>query len=318
MIKKISKNSIMVFLVSAAIFGGVFLLMGWWQTDVPVARAATNIQATITDHWAWNDILGWINFYETGDVWVGSKRLTGHASSSASDIVLNCDLISCSTVGDWRVKNRGDGLLSGWAWNDLIGWISFCGTTNAASSSSDCPLTAFDYQVNVTELVSEQPPSDFHEFAWNDVVGWIAFNCDKGGMGGAYICDSSPFRVRTDWYPTSTYGSVESAIFDTGIQGGAQFNSVSVKGYVPAGTAIFFQLAGSNSSSGPWTFIGPDGTSNTYYSFTYEIKSRTYYTPLDYRYHNNYRFFRYKLRLKSDKTQMITPRVDDIIINWSP
>ncbi len=323
--KKDSFNYLIPVVLGLVVLGGVFLV-DWSDLilSVPLVRAdanpGTNIHTTTTDHWAWNDIVGWINFHETHNVWVESKKLSGYASSSFGEIVLNCESIpgSCAAVGDWRTKNRGDGLLSGWAWNDIVGWISFCGTTISASSSNDCPYAAYDYRARITELISEQPPSDFYEFAWNDVVGWIAFNCEKGGPEGSNICGTSNFRVRTDWYPTSTYGHVESAIFDTEVVGGAQFNSVSVKGVRYFGTDIFFQLATSNSSSGPWIFIGPDGTSNTYYEFDYETKSKTYYTVLDYRYHNNYRFFRYKLRLKSDKTQLITPYVDDIIINWSP
>jgi hypothetical protein len=107
-------------------------------------------------------------------------------------------------------------------------------------------------------------------------------------------------------------GSLDSTTFDTG--GSAQFNSILWQGVQPAGTLVQFQLATSNTSNGPWTFVGLDGTQNTYYTPIAPAVS----TKLNYTAHNNKRYFRYRVYLTSDSGRTLTPRVDDIIVNWSP
>ncbi|MBI3589451.1 MAG: hypothetical protein HY093_03535 [Candidatus Liptonbacteria bacterium] len=288
-----------------------------------------------TDHWAWNDIVGWIDFYNPpGDpgVLVQSKRVVGWASSSVGDLSLNCENTGNSSGNDfcsqsnYKVYNNGAGYLSGWAWNDVVGWISFCGDPNSISTDK-CPQVAQKYQVVLLPSGTDAngndlPPSTFNGWAWNDAVGWISFNCLDPGF-----CGTSDYKVKTGWYATSTYGDVYSSIFDTGVTGGAQFNSITVIGDIPSGTNFLFQLATTctNSGSSPpscssndWKFIGPDGTTNTFYQGSGVGSCSTCYVKLDYQVHNNARYFRYRVRLKSDKTQNITPRVDDVIVNWSP
>lgn len=52
--------------------------------------------------------------------------------------------------------------VSGWAWSDSAGWISF--------NSANDPATTADYGVNVDDT------GIFSGYAWSDVVGWISFN----------------------------------------------------------------------------------------------------------------------------------------------
>ena len=117
----------------------------------------------------------------------------------------------------------------------------------------------------------------------------------------------------TSWTSTSTMGWLESSTFDTEVPAGAQINSVLWQGNQPVATTVKFQFAASSSSSGPWVFSGTDGTSNTYYSTGPNAPLK-----LDYSLYNNKRYFRYKVFLLSDISSAFTPRVDDIIINWSP
>lgn len=65
--------------------------------------------------------------------------------------------------------------MSGWAWSDTIGWISF----NSLNDGS-----AYDYGVNVAggDPDSEEPlTGDMSGYAWSDNIGWISFNCAIGG-----------------------------------------------------------------------------------------------------------------------------------------
>lgn len=262
------------------------------------ADAATNISATTTAHWAWNDLIGWIDFYNTNTITVSSPKLTGYASSSAGDISLDCATTRNGNIcaqSNYGVTNDGSGNLSGWGWNDQYGWISFDCNNNGGCGQSN-------YRVYIDSA------GNFQNYAWNDTMGWISMNCANNGG-----CATSNYLVSTTWTPTSTTGYLDSSTFDTGMVSGAQLNSVLWAGSLPVGTAVRFQFAASNASSGPWTFSGPDGTSNTYYNTNPAASLK-----LDYGLYNNKRYFRYRATLVSNTSSTISPRVDDIFINWSP
>ncbi len=283
------------------IFTAAFVAILAFLAVYGMALAATNISATSTEHFAWNDVIGWIDFYSTNTVEVGGAKLSGYASSSAGDVSLDCATTRSGNIcgtSYYVVLNDGLGNLSGWAWNDTYGWISFCGGQN----SNDCPgSTAYRVLINPNTGV-------FSNYAWNDVVGWISFNCSDPG-----VCGTSDYKVKTSWIATSTSGTVESSVYDTGIAAGAQLNSFLWHGSQPAGTRVEFQFASSNATSGPWTFIGPDGTANSYYTVAPNTSQ-----SIGLGLHTNVRYFRYKAVLYSDQAQRLSPRVDDVIVNWSP
>lgn len=262
-----------------------------------VVYGATNISSDSGKHWAWNDIVGWIDFYATNTVSVSSQKLVGYASSTAGEVSLDCETTSAGDIcatSDYGVTNDGLGNLSGYAWNDTYGWISFdCNNNNGCSSST--------YRVYI-----DPDDGQFHNYAWNDVAGWFSFNCAN------HDCSASNYRVETSWTATSTTGTLDSTVYDTGVTEGAQLNSFVWKGSEPANTDVKFQFAVSNASSGPWTFIGPDGSENTYYTPSVDTSQR-----LDYFNFSNYRYFRYRVVLVSDRSQRVSPRVDDVLINWS-
>ncbi len=270
------------------------------------SHASTNISTTDGEYWGWNDVVGWIRFNTAGgglSVTVTNTLVQGYATSTAGDISLDCGTTSvgsiCGGSVDYKVTNDGSGNLSGYAWNDVYGWISFdCHNTNACAQSS--------YQVTIDSN------GDFSNYAWNDVIGWISFNC-VNTLG----CGSSSYKVKTSWAPSATIATLDSSIFDTGVSAGAQLHSLVWRGSKPAGTSVQFQIAASNDSSGPWTYIGPDGTSSSYYPQDTSLGAGVS-IPLDYSFHNNYRYFRYRVRLSSNSNSSAAPRIDDIIINWTP
>lgn len=272
------------------------------------ALAATNIDATY--RYAWNDVIGWTDFYSTGVVYVYANRLEGYASSSVGYIALNCNStpngnICGGPAGNWKVSNDGDGNLSGWAWNDAIGWISF----NSVTATS-----TYTYQVIVNSSTG-----DFSGWAWNDIAGWLSFNCSNTGT-----CGTSNYKVKADWSAAAITGSLTSSIFDTQYASGTAINTIMWQGDKPSGTTVKFQIASSNCSngadnppacsSGSWTYRGPDGAINTFYNPT-DIGIPV---QINLRYHNNHRYFRYQAVLETNNAQTLSPRVDDIIINWSP
>lgn len=263
--------------------------------------AATNISPNVTEHWGWNDLVTWIDFYNTNSITVSSQGLTGYASSSIGDISLDCATTRIGNIcgqSNYRVLNDGNGNLSGWGWNDLYGWISFyCGNTGGCGQSS--------YQVFI-----DGNTGDFSGWAWNDVMGWLSF-C--GGQGTSSCPGSVSYKVKTNWMATSVSGYVDSSVFDTGISGGSGLHSIVWQGSLPVGTSVQFQIATSNSSAGPWIFVGPDGTVNTYYSSSPDTS-----LVLDYAVHNNKWYFRYRVTLISNQAQTLSPRVDRITVHWAP
>ncbi|MBI4159938.1 hypothetical protein HY504_02130 [Candidatus Wolfebacteria bacterium] len=261
-----------------------------------------------TYRYAWNDIIGWIDFYSTGNVMVGNSQLLGYATSSVGYIALDCATSPngniCAT-SDFKVLNDGSGNLSGWAWNDIVGWISF---SSASASSS------ISYQVGITPTTGE-----WIGWAWSDTVGWISFNCSNTAT-----CGTSDYKVKTTWRSSPVSSDLSSAVFDTGIASGAVINAIFWYGNLPAGAAVKFQLASSNCSNGAtnppdcalggWIFMGPDGTEGTQYA----TNGQGAPALLNPAHHNNKRYFRYKIFIETDPGQIVAPRVDDVIVNWSP
>jgi hypothetical protein len=263
------------------------------------ANASTNISSNVAQHWAWNDVIGWIDFYNTNTITVGSTGITGYASSSVGDISLDCHTTSIGNIcatSTYQVANDGAGNLSNWAWNDVYGWISMSCSNNGSCGSHSYGVTI-------------DSSGNFQGYAWNDLIGWIDFNCDN--IIGA--CSTSNYEVSTSWTSTEPPGNLDSTTFDTGSTSGAALNSLTWKGSLPAGTSIAFQIAVSNSSSGPWSFIGPSGTTSTSYTASPSVP-----ITLDSSLFSGYRYFRYRTTLTSDVTNTLTPRVDDVIVNWSP
>ena len=265
---------------------------------IPV-HAATNINSATAEHWTWSDLIGWFDFYNTNSITVSSQKLTGYASSSAGDLSLDCATTRIGNIcgtSNYSVTSDGAGNLSSWGWNDVYGWFSFdCHNNNGCGSSN------YEVLINSSNGI-------FTGYAWNDVIGWISFNCSN--YSG---CGASQYSVITNWIASAATGTLDSTTFDTGVASGSQLNSVLWHGSQPAGTAVRFQLATSNASSGPWTFVGSDGTSNSYYATGPDLSLIFGYTP-----HNNFRYFRYRVLLLSNVNQTLTPRVDDVIVNWSP
>lgn len=257
-----------------------------------------SISAVPAEHYAWNDSIGWINFHSSGNVDVQSARVEGYANSSAGEISLDCATSPAGNIcgsSNYYITNNGLGTLAGYAWNDTYGWISFSCTNHGCASST------YGVVINTSTGV-------FTGYAWNDLIGWISFNCSD-----INICGVSDYKVKTAWRANSSYGYLDSATYDTGVTTGAQVNSVSWLGYEPTDTDVRIQIATSNATSGPWNFYGPDGTGSSYYTPASGEVSALY--PWI---HSAGRYFRYRLTLLTDISQTLTPRIDDVIVRWSP
>ncbi len=313
-------------LVAIVVAMTLFLIL----SGAPSAAASTNIASSPTSSSAYDPLDGFWDFYGTQAVLVAGTKISGYASSSVGDLSLDCfttrngNLCGTSNYGICNGTNAthnadgscsgadATGALSGFAWNDLVGWISFCGGQNSAV----CPGS-------VSYDVSIDSNGNFNGWAWNDLAGWISFNCSNPGGGN---CSAAPYLVNTSWRSTSTVGYLTSYTIDAG--GPATLQSIVWQGSCGlAGTALGFQIAASNSTSSSWNYIGPSGTGSNWYGApcSQSLTGGTLSscpapgTPIcvNPTYFSNYRYFRYELMLQTNSLQNSTPRVDNIILDFS-
>jgi hypothetical protein len=84
------------------------------------------------------------------------------------------------------------------------------------------------------------------------------------------------------------------------------WTSLSWSGTVPANTSLQMQVAGSNSNSGPFNFVGPDGTAGTFFTTPPASLSQFY----------GLRYLRYKAYLATtDNTR--TPTLNDVTLCYN-
>lgn len=297
------------------------------------ANPGTNIHPTPAERVAWSDVGGWWDFYISDTVQVKGTRLEGYAESAIGDMSLDCattrngNICGTSNYGicngpgphdpDGTCPNgNASGVLTGYAWNDTIGWISFNCNQEDHGGPNTCTETPGGYGVTINTLTG-----DFEGYAWNDIEGWISFN-------------GSGYKVATDWRSESTLAFLESSVFDTEAAGGVLLNNIVWQGEQPGGTSVDFQVAVSNCpngatnppdcTTGTWIFEGPDGNPNLYYGAACSSIGTAFpgagpNVPIciDRLRAENYRYLRYKVRLMSDLTETLSPVIEDIILNWS-
>jgi hypothetical protein len=159
----------------------------------------------------------------------------------------------------------------------------------------------------------------------NSIIYYEGYATNSGGLTGY----SSPSNFVIGTLPVT--GSVSSAIFDTGYPNGVSFNSIMWQGTLGTGTGagssfVQFQFAASscpngspnsNCVGGTWNFIGPDGTSGTYYltagpNIPTPLVGKNYYTNQQFS-----RYYRYEVFLNTTGNYT-TPTVTNVIVNWSP
>ncbi|KKR18734.1 MAG: hypothetical protein UU65_C0001G0124 [candidate division CPR2 bacterium GW2011_GWC1_41_48] len=123
-------------------------------------------------------------------------------------------------------------------------------------------------------------------------------------LANAFITITYQYSTQNG-YPTQ--GSLTSSTYDMG--GASALNTISWDANtLPNNAKIKVQIATSNIESGPWVFLGPDGTK---FSF-YESSGETIHPR-----HNNSRYYKYKV-VFSTRDPSVTPNINKIKINYSP
>ncbi|MFH0873316.1 MAG: beta-propeller domain-containing protein [Candidatus Komeilibacteria bacterium] len=106
----------------------------------------------------------------------------------------------------------------------------------------------------------------------------------------------------------ATSGQLESSTYDSGSDQ-VLYNWISWSSLTPANTSIQFQIATSNQINGPWSYLGPDGTSATYYT----VGAKEF---INYAANKDKRYIRYKLYLTS-QADLQTPILEEVRLSYS-
>ncbi len=177
-----------------------------------------------------------------------------------------------------------------------------------------------DHSINSIKYLTRSQNKVFVQTDWSGGSGQENF---PTSTSGSIVNNSFSTSTNIDFttstgslYASSTasLGSATSSIFDTQIAS-ATINSILWQGDKPAGAAVYFQFF-SGATTTNMTFIGPDGTVNSYYPNNSTGAATSSQVWLNPAYNSNKRYFRYKIFVSS--TPGASPRVDDVIVNWSP
>ena len=131
------------------------------------------------------------------------------------------------------------------------------------------------------------------------------YTAQDGNLADASPAGEVALIATAGEYPTSTNSYLESSTIDFGTATTTLTDLVWTPTSQPVATTLKLQLASSNSSAGPWSYIGPDGTGGTYFTATSTLGVA----------HNNKQYLRYKAYFDTTD-KMVTPKLQDVGIGF--
>ncbi len=142
---------------------------------------------------------------------------------------------------------------------------------------------------------------------WTDTDWSAGAFSSQAGMDATSTPGSvTLLAVASSTYSTSTVASLVSNTIDVGSSNSTYFslgwNPLSQPPQTGAGS-LKFQIAANNDNT-TWNFVGPDGTSGTYYTSSSTLSG-----------FNNNRYVRYKIFM-STQSSLATPRLDDVTLEF--
>lgn len=240
--------------------------------------------------------------------------------------------VSADYSGHWHIAtstqfvdgsvttNVADGLTDENA-SFVAGEIKDTGNTTSAITLSSSDFTEIEFAVMALDAATNG--------------GTYCFRLTNGGAtsGSGYVFTYSQYAKAVVGSGLPISGALDSAVFDTFDGGGANkgpaYNSMMWNGTEGSGK-IRFQLATSDSSSGPWNFYGSsDGgvtcNSSTYYDTLTSGAGGGPGKPVEVScgptYHNGHRYFRYRVQICSSNCSAAgdtSPVVSSVVVNWAP
>ena len=177
--------------------------------------------------------------------------------------------------------------------------ISNAEVTVSAGAYSETKTTGVGH-VRQTDWSGGDGQADFT----NEIMYWT----DDGGI--ETLDPSGDVKLKKTGQTYQSSGVLESSTFDLGVSA-SYINLLWESLSQPPETgndSVRWQIATADSSSpASWNFLGPDGTSGTYYDSTNMAINEI---------HNGDRYFRYKLYLQTEDTNF-TPTVSDLRLTYT-
>jgi hypothetical protein len=137
--------------------------------------------------------------------------------------------------------------------------------------------------------------------------GMLVLTGDAGASFASVAGSDLSFRTfMQSGYPST--GNLVSGLFDANPHAGGvvSWSTLSWNASTPAGTSVKFQVAASNSALGPFTFVGPDGTSGSFYTSSGASLSRF----------NGNRYLKYQAFLGTTSSAS-TPVLNDVTVCYA-
>jgi uncharacterized repeat protein (TIGR01451 family) len=193
------------------------------------------------------------------------------------------------------------------------------GTASLAGTSSGSPSTfSFPYSVPVTAgtqygIVVRLAGTRTGTQAWSATSGDVYAGgrrvlCTTSTCSNPTGSNANSDLVFAEYYTSpaayQTSGNIVSSVKDSNAVVGstATWGTASWNANLPAGASVQLQAAGSNSSSGPFNFVGPNGTAGTFFSNGASLSQ-----------FNGFRYLKYKAVLSTTNTTN-TPTLNDVTV----
>src|SRR6185437_11981040 len=191
----------------------------------------------------------------------------------------------------------------------IAGFSSGAGTFYSATFASPASLTTGTTYAIVARLLTDRTTGSY---AWlrsnnNQYANGARIDgtsCNSGTLACTWTSQGQDFGFKT--YMSTGFassGDLTSSVKDSNPILGrtANWTTLSWTATTPANTTVKFQVAGSNSASGPFNFVGPDTTAATF--FTTSGASLSQFTGL--------RYLKYKAYLGTTNSSA-TPVLNDV------
>jgi hypothetical protein len=176
-----------------------------------------------------------------------------------------------------------------------------------ATFSSPPALTAGTSYAIMTRVTSARAGSYNATFAAGNPYANGVLVFGDGTSWGSMTNDDLDFRTyMQSGYPSM--GNLVSGSFDANPHSGGvvSWTTLSWNASTPAGTSVKFQVGASNNAAGPFTFVGPDGTSGTFYTTSGGSLSQF----------NGNRYLKYQAFLGTSSSTT-TPVLNDVTVCYS-
>lgn len=198
--------------------------------------------------------------------------------------------------------------------NFVAGQVKTTGNITSAITLTSRDFTEIEYAILATSTANNG--------------GTYCFRLTNNGATTNFNYSKYPIAVLGGGY--LAIGELTSVVFDSGVTDGVAYNSVMWKGVLGSPSQnqgkVRIKIATSNSDVGPWDYRGPEGGGCS----TLIVGDSNWYvanpnTPLEigcFDYHNNKKYFRYKVQICSSSDCSTpgnyTPEVQDVVMSWSP